>query len=289
MPRPGGRGGPAGERGQLRVRGRASWPATHPRRRTRAGPPRRQHVRPGPRRELAARGRGVRRREVRSAIAATAGTARPPASRPAARAAPAGARMSRQAVTAPAPTRAAASGWVTPRMNRSWVASTSAIRRASRSPERNGGQPGQRQPGEAPVDRDPRVGQDAEGRVVGGEPLGVAEDAAADAERPHRHDGAGDGQDARVLRRPGEQETGDGQQRHGAAGGQRRPPPPRRAAGRAADPRQPQQPQQGAARAILATHPSPARGRPPRREPARRADWRAVVGRGPSRAGRHPG
>ena len=53
------------------------------------------------------------------------------------RLAPAGARITRQAVTAPAPTSAAASGGVMPRRNRSWVASTSEISRASRSPERS--------------------------------------------------------------------------------------------------------------------------------------------------------
>ena len=78
---------------------------------------------------------------ARAAFLATAapasGTTMPPVSSPAASTAPAGARMSRHTVTAPPPTRAAARTGVTPRMNRSWVASTSEISRASRSPDRN--------------------------------------------------------------------------------------------------------------------------------------------------------
>ena len=83
----------------------------------------------------------VTRAARRDAATARAGTATPAVSSPRASTPPAGARMNRHAVTAPAPTSAAASGGPTPRMNRSWVASTSLIRRASRSPERKAASP----------------------------------------------------------------------------------------------------------------------------------------------------
>ena len=81
------------------------------------------------------------RAAMRATAAPASGTARPAASSPAASTAAAGVRMNRHTVTAPPPTRAAASTGVTPRMNRSWVASTSEISRASRSPEWNSASP----------------------------------------------------------------------------------------------------------------------------------------------------
>ena len=72
---------------------------------------------------------------------ASSGTAAPAASRPRASTPQGSARISRQTVTAPAPTRIAASGGPMPRMNRSWVASTSLISAASRSPDRKAASP----------------------------------------------------------------------------------------------------------------------------------------------------
>ena len=116
-----------------------------------------------------------------------------------------------------------------PRMNRSWVASTSQTSRASRSPERNA----PARPGPAlqpPPDRHPDLGQHPERDVVGGQPLQVAGHAAADAQRADRDHRHGDRDDAGVLRRPGQQEPGDGEQGDAAAGGGGARPPPRAAA-----------------------------------------------------------
>ena len=83
-------------------------------------------------------------------------------------------------------------------------------------PER--AQPGWRQPLEAAVDRHPHVAEHAEGDVMRAEPLEVPEDAAADAEGAHGDHGAGDRDDAGVLRRSGQQEAGGRQQSDGATG-----------------------------------------------------------------------
>ncbi len=83
----------------------------------------------------------VRRAARRPRAAASHGTPSPATSSPAASTAPAGARMTRHTPAAPAPTRKAVSGGVMPRMNRSWVASTSLTSRASRSPDRNSRSP----------------------------------------------------------------------------------------------------------------------------------------------------
>ncbi len=77
----------------------------------------------------------------RETATASGGTPAPAASSPRASTPPAGARMSRQTVTAPAPTRAAATGGPIPRINRSCVASTSLIRAARTSPERKAASP----------------------------------------------------------------------------------------------------------------------------------------------------
>ena len=87
------------------------------------------------------RARAARRVARRADAAAVSGTSTPAASRPAARTPAAGARISSTAVVAPAPTRAAVSGGAIPRMNRSWVASTSLISRVSTSPDRNAASP----------------------------------------------------------------------------------------------------------------------------------------------------
>ena len=54
-----------------------------------------------------------------------------------------------------------------------------------------------------------------------GQPLGVAESAAPDAQRPDRDDGHRQGGDIRVLRGPRQQESGHGEQRDAAPGRQR--------------------------------------------------------------------
>ena len=87
------------------------------------------------------RGGAVRSAAWRAPRAASHGTAAPASSSPPPSTRPAGASSSRHAPVAPAPTRAAVSGGAIPRMNRSWVASTSETSRASRSPDRKAARP----------------------------------------------------------------------------------------------------------------------------------------------------
>ncbi len=79
----------------------------------------------------------LRRAARRAPAAASHGTRAPAASSPAASTPAAGARISRHAVTAPAPTTNAVNGGAIPRRNTSCVVSTSLTSRASRSPDRN--------------------------------------------------------------------------------------------------------------------------------------------------------
>ncbi|MFN8018056.1 MAG: hypothetical protein U0P45_08020 [Acidimicrobiales bacterium] len=74
---------------------------------------------------------------------------------------------------------------------------------------RPAGEAGRREPGEAADHGGPQVGEQPEGGVVGGEPLGVAEEPLADGEGPHGHRGHRQVREGRVLGGP-DDEPGSG-------------------------------------------------------------------------------
>ena len=103
------------------------------------------------------------------------------------------------------PTTAAAAAGTSARTSTSCWASTSFVRRASRStgvrrPGDDGTGADQRLP-----EPDPQVGQDAQGHVVRGEPLDVPEDPFGQAEPAHGDDRHGQREHRRVQRGGGDQ------------------------------------------------------------------------------------
>ena len=115
------------------------------------------------------------------------------------------------ATVAVPPTSAMAKGGTT-RTMRSWSESTSWTIRASRSPLRNSASPDGASCLEVLIDLHPEVGDEAERRVMTGEPLAVAEEPAGQPEELDPDDRHTERRLARVLGRPRDQPRGGAHQ-----------------------------------------------------------------------------